>query len=139
MVAPVDINYLAVLAAGIVGFVIGMIWYSPALFGKPWMGLMGLNEAGMKEHKKGMGKKFIATLIASLVMSYVLAHVVDFAQAATLVEAVMAGFWTWLGFVATIMLGSVLWEGKPKKLYAINVGHYLVVLIVMAVILVLWV
>ena len=31
------INWLAVLVAGISAFVVGGIWYSPALFGKAWM------------------------------------------------------------------------------------------------------
>ena len=76
--------------------------------------------------------------ISMLVMAYVLAHVVAFAQAATFADALMAGFWTWLGFIATVLLGTVLWEGKPVKLYLINVSHYLVVLLVMASILVMW-
>ena len=31
------LNYLAVLVAGIVIFMIGGLWYSPVLFAKPWM------------------------------------------------------------------------------------------------------
>ena len=134
----VDVNYLAVLVAAVVGFLIGAIWYS-VLFGKAWTRLSGFTQADMeKAKKKGMAKSYLAMFIATIVMAYVLAHVVAFAQAATFADALMAGFWTWLGFIATVLLGTVLWEGKPVKLYLINVSHYLVVLLVMASILVMW-
>ncbi len=32
-----SINWLAVFVAGISAFVLGGVWYSPALFGKAWM------------------------------------------------------------------------------------------------------
>ena len=35
------INYLAVLVAGIVIFVLGGLWYSPVLFAKRWIALQG--------------------------------------------------------------------------------------------------
>ena len=134
----VAINYLAVLVSAIVGYGVGMLWYS-VLFGKPWAELMGFDKKKMEEMKKaGMARTYAGGFVATLVMSYVLAHIVKFAQAATITDAVMAGFWTWLGFIATVMLGTVLWEGKPVKLYLINVFHYLVVLVAMASILTLW-
>ena len=38
------LNWLAVLAAGISAFVLGGIWYSPALLGKTWMKETNLTE-----------------------------------------------------------------------------------------------
>ena len=35
-----DLNYLAILVAGISNMVIGFLWYGP-IFGKMWMGLIG--------------------------------------------------------------------------------------------------
>ena len=45
--------------------------------------------------------------------------------------------WCWLGFVVPTMLGMVLWEQKPVKLYLINVLYWLVSFIAMALILVM--
>ena len=39
-----NINWLAVLVAGISAFVVGGIWYSPGLFGKAWMKQNSLTE-----------------------------------------------------------------------------------------------
>lgn len=134
-----EISYLAVLISAIAGFVIGALWYS-VLFGKVWMKLSGMDRKKIeKEKKKGMAKSYVAGFAALLVMAFVLAHFVDMAEATTVLGGAQAGFWSWLGFIAPVMLGSVIWEGKSLKLYIINVAHYLVVLLVMGSILAVWV
>ncbi len=134
------INYLAVLVAAIASMLVGMAWYSKSLFGKTWMALTKMTDQDMQKAKsKGMSKLYIAAFIAALVMSYVLAMFVDLFGAATFSQALQVGFWIWLGFIATVMLNSVLWGGQPVKLYMINIGNLLVSLLVMSVILTLWV
>ena len=140
MMQIVEVNYVSVLAAAIASFVIGALWYSPMLFGKMWMKLSNVSDKEMKKAKqKGMTKNFAFQFLASLVMSYILAHFVYYTQASTVFEGMQTGFWIWLGFVATVMLGIVLWEGKPWKLYFIKAGHELVALAVMGAILAVWV
>lgn len=139
MAAEVSINYLAVLVAAIASMVIGGVWYSPMVFGKLWMKLSGLDEKALEEgKKKGMAKMYAVAFLGTLVMSYVLAHFVDYAGATDLVSGLQLGFWVWLGFIATVLLGSVLWEGKSVKLYLLNNAHYVVSLLVMSVILAMW-
>ena len=138
MAQPV-INYLAVLAAAVASIVLGFLWYGP-LFGKQWIKLMNFDKKKMSEMKnKGMGKTYVIMVVGTLVTSYVLAHFVDYLDATNVAGALTAAFWIWLGFIATVMLGSVLWEGKPWKLYFLNVAYYLINLAVMAVVLALWV
>jgi len=132
------INYLAVLVAAIISMVIGGFWYSPLMFGKKWMELMNISPKDTIDMKKRATPSYIINFVAALLMAFVLAHFVDYAQAATFIEGLQAGFWVWLGFVATISLGSVLWENKPVTLYAINAGYQLVNLLIMGVILALW-
>ncbi len=132
----VEINYVAVVAAALANMVLGMLWYGP-LFGKPWMKLMGWKEADfekMKNDPKMKGKMpmlYLAALAGALVMAYVLAHVITYVGAHDAASGAQAGFWMWLGFIATVMLGSVLWENKPVNLYLLNVGYYLVALVLM--------
>jgi hypothetical protein len=75
-------------------------------------------------------------------MAYVLSHSIVFANfylgTSGIYGGLMAGFWNWLGFVAPVTLGSVLWEGKSWKLWCFNNSYYLVMLLVMGVILSLW-
>lgn len=136
---PVDINYLAVLVGGLVNMAVGAFWYSPKGFGKQWMALSGINPDKIDAAKaKGMQKLYMLAFIGALVMSYVFAHFIDFAEAATIAEGMQAGFWSWLGFIAPVTLSSVLWEGKPWKLYILNNAYYLVVLLIIGPILAVW-
>ena len=138
-VPTVDVNYIAVLVAAIVNMVLGFLWYGP-LFGKQWIQLMAFDKKKMEEaKKKGMTKTYIVAFISTLLMSYILAHFVKYTQAATIAEGITAGVWLWLGFIATVQLSMVLWEGKPVKLYLINIAYYLVALSVMGAILSVWV
>ena len=80
--------------------------------------------------------------VGMLVMSWVLAHALIFASAYLqthgVIAGLMCGFFNWLGFVAPVKLGSVLYEKKSWTLYALNNAFWLVSLLVMGVILALW-
>ena len=122
------VNLVAVLASGIVSMVLGMLWYGP-LFGKKWMQLSGIKEPSKEEQGKIMGKmlpSMAGGFVAALVMAYVLSMFVKFVGAATPLDGALVGFWAWLGFIATVTMSSVLWEGKPVQLYVLNNGHELV-------------
>jgi len=71
-------------------------------------------------------------------MALVTAMFVYFVNATTFQSGMIVGFWIWLGYIATVMLGSILWENKPLKLYYINVSHYLVVLLLTGGLLAMW-
>ena len=133
-----NINLLAVLVAGIAPMVLGFIWYGP-LFGKQWTKLMGFTQKSMEEAKKEMGKTYGLSFLGSLVMAYVLAHFVDYANATTFLEGALTGFWAWAGFVATVMLTEVLYGGKSVNLYYINTGYQLASLVLMGALLAVWV
>jgi hypothetical protein len=137
----ININYWAVVVAAVASMAVGFVWYG-FLFRKSWMELMGYTVESMEQMKMSATKAYILQFVASLVMAYVLAHSLIFASAYTgtagAAAGMTAGFWSWLGFVAPITLGVVLWENKPWKLWFINASNYLVALIVMGMILALW-
>jgi hypothetical protein len=137
----ININYWAVIVAAVASMAVGFVWYG-MLFRKQWMELMGYTVESMGQMRMSANKAYILQFIASLVMAYVLAHSLIFASAYTGTTGAAAGmtvgFWSWLGFVAPITLGIVLWENKPWKLWVINASHYLVVLMIMGIILALW-
>ncbi|HZS42705.1 MAG TPA: DUF1761 domain-containing protein [Candidatus Paceibacterota bacterium] len=137
------INYLAVLVCGIAAMILGYLWYGP-FFGKTWMREMGVSVETMSpEQTKGMGKRYFLMFIGALVMAWVLAHSIITAALYTGLTGVglglLIGFMSWLGFVAPVTLGSVLWENKSWKLWWINNSYYIVDLVIMGIILALWV
>ena len=138
MAITIDPNYWAVLVAAIVGYILGAVWYSPVLFGRQWMKLMGINQKDSKTMHKTAWKGYVGMFITLLVMAYILAHFVAYTEATTFLLGAVTGFWIWLGFLATTMMGSIFWENKSFRLYLINVGHYLVVLLLMGGILAVW-
>jgi len=141
MISP---NYFAVFACAVAALVIGFLWFGP-IFGKQWMSLMGMDALPpekMAEGKKRMpvmaGIQFIAALIMATTLSYILAYAGAFTGKTGTVLGIETGAWEWIGFVAPVTLGMVLWEGKPWTLWAIVAGNWLVTLCTMGVILSLW-
>lgn len=129
-----EISWIAVIVATVLAQAVGFLWYSPLLFQKRWMVLIGFNESDLSESKgKGMGKILTISVISSLVMTYVMAHLVIIFVVASAFAAVKLAFWMWLGFVATTTVHDFLWTPKPKPwaLYFLNNGQMLVALIVM--------
>ena len=140
----VPVNYLAVFVATLLSIVLGSIWYGP-LFGKDWTKLMGWSKADMAKgmaDKSGMMRSYGLQFVGSLIMCFVLAHSLVFAKAylgETGVSAgIQTGFWNWIGFIAPVTLTSVLWEGKPWKLWFIINGYNLVFLMCAGVLLSVW-
>ncbi len=136
----VPINYLAVLVCAVLAMVLGYVWYGP-IFGKTWMRLMGMDRESMGEGQN-MGMLYGIQFVGALIMAFVLAHTLTFAMAYLHTSGISAGlqtgFWNWIGLIAPVTVGMVLWEGKPWKLWAIIAGYWLVTLCAMGVILALW-
>ncbi len=137
----VTINYLAVLVTAIVSFVIGMIWFSPYVFGNIWQRGMGWDKVQMEKRKKSMNMTaaMILNFIASFIMIVVLAHLVKYAAPVNFLEAIEVGCWIWIGFIITTVIGGVLWEGKKWSWYFVTIGYHLVNLLVASMILAAWV
>ncbi len=132
------LNHPAVFVAALAAMAIGMLWYSPALFGTMWMELAGISKKDMEKSKKDLPKIMFMGLITMWVMAYVLGSLVGLSATGAQEAAVLA-FWIWLGFQATIYFGGVLWEKQPLNLFFINAAHSLVMIVVMAIILASWV
>lgn len=130
----VDVNYLAVLVGGVASMAVGFVWYT-VLFGKLWTKLMGFTKESMEKAKEGMGKTYSISFVLSLLMAYVLSHVMTFSEHYFGNPAVMTGltsaFWMWLGFVMPVQATDVLFSNKKFKLFAINTGYQLASLLSM--------
>jgi hypothetical protein len=130
-------SFFVVFAAGVSAVLIGWIWYLPAVFGTAWMRLAGITPEMAERGKRRMPVMALFGLIAAMLVAYVMSYVSLAWGFYDWIGALELGFWCWVGFVAPTMLGMVLWEQKPFKLYLINVFYWLVAFIVMAQIIVL--
>jgi hypothetical protein len=135
----VEVNYLAVLLASIASMVVGFLWYSPLLLGKPWMKERGFTADSMKKAQKEMGKLYGVSFLVSLLTAYVLAHVMflssNFFHYSLLMTGVTSAFWMWLGFVMPVQTTATIFGDKNSKLLAIDTGFQLAALLSMGVVL----
>ncbi len=127
-------NIWAVLVAALSTFLIGGLWYSPAVFGKAWMRENGFTEEGMKNANmiKIFGLAFLLAFIASINLAMFMGPESD---------PTMGGLWGFLagfGWVATFLGTYYLFERRSFKLFMINAGYGIVSLTVMGVILAAW-
>ena len=132
----VDINYLAVLVCSVVPMLIGFIWYGP-LFGKAWMAAVGKTEEEIKKDFNP-AKTYGLTVVTNFVVAYVLARIMGYAGASTIVDGLMIALLCWLGFTAGTFYINDLFERKPSGLLLINIFYHLVVVLVYSVILSVW-
>jgi hypothetical protein len=131
----------AVLVAALASMVVGFLWYSPILFARPWMRLMGYDpddKAKLAEMRKGAGKTYALAFVASIVSAVVLAKIIEITTVNTVLYGMKVGFAVWLGFVTTVQLTGALFGKQPTKLYLINTGYQLVCYLAMGAILAVW-
>ncbi|MEQ8525828.1 MAG: DUF1761 domain-containing protein [Gracilimonas sp.] len=133
------INWLAVVAASLVGFAIGFVWYGP-LFGKKWMASVGMTEEDAQNGN--MGKIFGFTLIFQFIMAFCLAMFFygDPASAEMIngSNGAFYGFLTGFGWVATAIGVNALYEQKSWTYIFINGSFWIVVFTLMGLILGAW-
>lgn len=137
----IEVNYLAVLLAGVASMAIGFLWYSPMVLGKQWMKERGLSAEKLKADQKEMGKWYAVSFVVSLITAYVLAHVMALSEAyygnPMLMTGLLTAFWSWLGFVMPVQLTAQIFGDKNMKLFGIDTGYQLVSLLAMGVVLAL--
>lgn len=130
----VHLNYWAVLVSALSTFLIGGLWYSPAVFGKAWMRENGFKEEDMKNSNmvKIFGLSFLLAVIAAVNLAMFMGPENDPTMGA------LWGFLAGAGWVATFVGTHYLFERKSFTLFLINAGYSVVALTVMGVILAAW-
>ncbi|MGC1177072.1 MAG: DUF1761 domain-containing protein [Candidatus Saccharimonadales bacterium] len=131
----VHVNFLAVLLAMASSMVVGSIWYARSVFGNTWIKLANID---MKKDRGSVAKPIAVTMVVSLITAYVLAHVAylshQFFHHSFLRDALMSAFWMWLGFTAARFVTHDVFEGRPIKLTALNIGNEFVTLMLMGLV-----
>lgn len=131
----VPINYLAVVVAGLVSYIIAYLWYGP-VFGKTWLKLTGLKE--MKPGPAGIVIGIIGVLLISYVLDHALIFAADYTKMAGIGAGLMAGFFNWIGFFAPVTVYGVIYEKRSWTLWILDNAYWLISLLIMGIILALW-
>lgn len=132
---PLHFNHWALLVSALILWFLGAFWYSPVLFARPWVEILG-RRAG--EKPKGVAWGMIASFLGDLLLSLMLAHVVLWSGADSFGSGAFIGLIMWLGFFAATSYPQTIYEGRPLRYFLINNGYWLVGLLVVGGLLAVW-
>ncbi|MDH5618700.1 MAG: DUF1761 domain-containing protein [Gammaproteobacteria bacterium] len=127
-----SINFLAVLAAAASSFVLGGLWYSPALFLKPWNKAMGRSDKDNGHPARVFGLSFVFALVAALVFAMLLG------PSPVLSEAWKAGLLVGVGFVAMSFGINYQFANRPIVAWLIDGGYHTTQFVLYGLILGAW-
>ena len=135
-----QVNYLAVLVAGLVIFMLGGLWYSPVLFSKRWVALQGKTTDQMKADAAGanMPLMYLGALLCGLITAFILAALMSHMGRQTWMIGAHVGALAWLGFAAPTSFATALFSMKPKQLWLIDSLYNLVAFVLAGVIIGAW-
>lgn len=130
-----DINWLGVLLGTIAYFALGAVWYTPVLFGKPWMKAMGMEAPAAGEQPNPA--VYLVPLISTFITSVALAMIARAAGASGVGDGLALGLVVGFGFAVTVLFTTAVFEPQkpqPWVWFVITAGYHLVGVILAAVI-----
>lgn len=106
-----------IFVASLVQFILGALWYSPIMFGKKWMVIMGASNCTKEElqkMQKQMTPFYLLQFVLTIVFTWELSHVLG---AGTLLNPYFLAFATWIGFIVPIQVSGVIWGSTKKEFW----------------------
>lgn len=128
-----DVNFLAILVAGVMHMILGFLWYGP-LFSKPWMKLVGMTQQSSNPNPV----IYLIPLVTALIGFYVLALFINAAGMGTLAGGATTGLLAGLGFLATFAGSNYLFSNRQFQLYLIDIGYPVLSLVIAGALLGAW-
>jgi len=158
-------NLLIVVATGLIPMILGMVWYNPSLFGTAWLNETGMTQDDMKANQKPL--KFLLGFICNVLLAFGLFTLVthefsilglvggdpELLKPGTTGGAFLAEYGGSFarfshgavhGIFATILVAipfighQCLWSGKSFKFFLIDVGFWLVCMVLMGGVIAQW-
>ena len=128
------VNWLAISVAAISAFVLGGIWYSPALFGKAWMAENNFNVSDVQAGNKAkiFGWSFVLSLVIAVNLAMFL-NSPEIGLTMGIVYGALTGLWIFCGIAIV-----ALFEHKSARYIFINGGYFLAALTLMGAIIGAW-
>jgi hypothetical protein len=133
-----QINLLAAITCTIGYFILGSVWYSPALFGKTWQELQKIDPEKMSASRSRLPIMLSATFVLNLVIVVAVGLLIAKTGIHTLLSGVKLGLLCSIAFVCTTLGITFLFEGRPFKLFLIDAGYHTCGILMTSIVLTLW-
>lgn len=123
-----EINWLAVLCAGLAAWVLGALWYSPVLFGKAWQKELGITD--FKPTPGMIAKTFGGSFVLMTVMAFGLAVTLPSIIGPEIngMSGLKGGLLHGILFVATSIGINYLYQMRSMKLFLIDACYQILFL-----------
>ena len=120
-----SISLVGIVAATVVAFVSGAVWFGPKTFFPIWWRAMGKPEGATpgEGHSMGVvfGSTFVGVIVQAIVMSLVIAKLNESADVAP-AQGALVGFLLGVGFAAAPSLSHRLFGQQGFKVWLIEVA-----------------
>lgn len=123
----ITINYIVLVIAATLGYIVSSAWYSRLFLGKIWAKLAGVKLAHFQPDSY---KNRIILFGVHLVTAYILYYFASMSHFthnnAWLGDTMIVSFWLWIGATLTSHIMTNTIENKPSRLTIVQAGYHLV-------------
>ena len=116
-------GFLAVIVAGIGGFMFGAVWYT--VFAKPWMAASGvpLNDAGDAPANQKDPVPYITSIVGAILVAGMMRHVFVLSGIGSVGAGLVSGFGVGLFLVTPWIATFYAFGARPFRLTLIDGGY----------------
>lgn len=114
-----QLNWVAVLLAGVACFAVNAVWYSKLALGKPWQKAVGLKDKDLKNNKN-MNVVLLTAAITIAISTAALAVLIDVLHLSGFTNGAMLGALVAGGFLVTNSGMHKLFEQRPATHFLVT-------------------
>jgi len=130
----VQVSIIAIVLAVVANIVLGMSWYSKFLFGNIWMKLVKKKENELIMKNADMILSVVVALLTAIGLNSILQFSAEVSGLSLIPNVFACAGMLTLTIIAPFGLNEVIWEGRDKKLFLLNLAHHFVSYILMGAI-----
>ena len=136
--AITSLSPLAVIVVALLGFGLGAVWYSQALFGKAWMAEMNITPETVRANSGRAPMMMGGAVLFTLLSTFALAALVAAHHVAGPAKGAELGFFVGAGLVVAREGTNALFESRTLRRFLIVSGYDVVQLTMQGAILAVW-
>jgi hypothetical protein len=130
----VQVSIIGTVLAVIANIVLGMAWYSRFLFGNIWMKLVQKKEGDLVMKKADIVLSLVVALLTATGLNSILQFSAEVTGLSLLPNVVASAGMLTLTIIVPFGLNQVIWEGRDRKLFFLNIAHHFVSYVLMGAI-----
>ncbi len=130
-----DLNWVAVIVAGLAYFVLGAVWYTNALFGRQYRTALGVDPAVQAQPDPMLlVTNFVGWMVAAVAMGLIAVSV----GADSVLDGIVLGLVVSVGLILTQLVVNATYEGRGTAILKVNAPYMILGYVVMGAILAAW-